>query len=342
MDDISLGVIAVTAGGILNGSFTFPMKLVTKWQWENIWLLFGVFGLVLMPVGYALASVPHLLQVYRLVPPGTLAIAVVLGAAWGTGSLFFGLAVSALGISLGYAITMGATAVFGTLIPAAILQPGLLATSRGIRLLASLVAILLGLVLCAIAGRRRETLDMQSGGPQYRILTRTAFRRGLLISLLAGVFSACFNIGFALMDQISESAIRLGSDPGNAAFSIWALIMAAGFLPNLGYCLWLFRQNGSASFFRETPRNWIYAVAMGLLWIAGVKFYGSGVIKIGAAGALIGWPILMALTIITANFLGFLTGEWKKTTWLTQVYVYAGLSVLIGAVILAGSAGPQN
>jgi L-rhamnose-H+ transport protein len=342
MDNVGFGVIAVTASGVLNGSFAFPMKLVTKWGWENIWLLFGIFGLVLIPVGYAFVAVPHLLQVYGTVAPGTLVAAALLGVAWGTGSLFFGLAISALGMSLGYAITMGATAVFGTLVPAIVLQPGILSTGRGLRLLASLIAIIFGLLLCGIAGRRREALDAQSGGPQYRILTRTAFRKGLLISLLAGVFSACFNIGFVLTAEISKAAVRHGADPLDATFSIWAIIMSAGFLPSLLYCLRLFRQNGSFSLFRTRPRNWAYAVAMGFLWIGGVKLYGSGAVRIGAAGALIGWPILMSFTIITANVLGFVSGEWEKTGRSTRVYLYAGLAVLVGAVILAGSAGTQN
>jgi L-rhamnose-H+ transport protein len=333
-----LGITAIVLSGLFNGSFTYPMKLVSKWAWENIWLAFGLFGLVLLPVGYAFMVVPGLVSVYESVTPGTLVAASLLGVAWGTGSLLFGLAVSALGMSLGYAITMGATAVFGTLVPAIVLEPGILSSGRGLRLMASLIAIIAGLILCGVAGRRREALAPEGDGPGYRILTKTAFRKGIAISIFAGVFSACFNIGYALTDDIAKAAMLKGASPANATFSIWAIIMSSGFVPSLIYCLRSFRRNHTILLFRGTPANWFRALAMGFLWIGGVKLYGSGTTMLGSGGAMIGWPILMAFTIITANGLGFVSGEWRRSNRAILKYLYAGLGMLIGAVILAGSA----
>jgi L-rhamnose-H+ transport protein len=342
MSDLSLGVFAILTSGILNGAFTFPMKLVKKWRWENIWLLFGLFGLVLFPLGFALALVPHLGGAYRDAPPGAVASAALLGLAWGVGSLLFGLAVSALGMSLGYSIIMGTTTVFGALVPAIVLHAGMLATARGGRLLGGLAAVVFGLILCAIAGRRREAAQNLSGGSGHQILTRTGFRRGLLMSVLSGVLSACFNIGFAFTAGISQAAERKGASGPDATFAIWAVIMGAGFIPSLLYCMLGFRRNASFGLFRLAPVNWLWAVVMGALWIFGVKLYGDGAVRIGALGATIGWPVLMSSTIITANAIGYASGEWNNTSTRIRLYLFAGLAALVAAVILAGSAGLQS
>src|SRR5690348_7019244 len=107
-------ILAVIVGGVLNGTFAYPMKQVVKWHWENIWFLFGIFGLILFSWLAAWLSLPDLLQVYRRVPLSTMAGVFGLGFGWGIGSVLFGLGISSLGLSLGYSIVMGTTAVFGT------------------------------------------------------------------------------------------------------------------------------------------------------------------------------------------------------------------------------------
>jgi L-rhamnose-H+ transport protein len=340
MRSLETGIAAVIASGVFNGSFTYPMKLAARWRWENIWLLFAFFGLLLMPAGVAFISVPTLGTVYSLSPPGAVASALGLGVIWGVGSLLFGLAVSALGISLGYAIVMGATAIFGTLVPALVLEPGLLFTLRGTLLVSSLVLIALGLGLFAVAGRDRERMQAL-GGSQARFLTpnRTAFGKSAAIAVVSGVFSACFNIGFALTTEIAKTAEKMGASPSISSFAIWALIMPAGFLPTLLYCLRALKRNGSFGLFREGAINWLYALVMGGAWILSVALYGAGAIWIGARGASIGWPVLMSVTVISANALGFAAGEWKGAPTRTRLNLSMGLAALLGAVYLAGLAG---
>jgi NAD(P)-dependent dehydrogenase (short-subunit alcohol dehydrogenase family) len=35
-------------GGFLTGSFTVPMKRMTDWRGENTWLIFALFGTILL------------------------------------------------------------------------------------------------------------------------------------------------------------------------------------------------------------------------------------------------------------------------------------------------------
>ena len=339
MDLLTLGLAAIIAGGVLNGGFTFPMKAVKGWQWENMWLGFGFFGLLLLPTLIAIIAIPELGSVYSSAPPGVLAAAAGLGLCWGIGSLLFGLSVSALGLSLGYSIIMATTTIFGTLTPAIFLDASIFGSVRETVLLASIALILGALIFCAIAGRRREA--MKDAGAAYQTLTRTGFGRGLLIAVLAGVLSACFNIGFAVTTSISAAAERFGAPKTMSTFSVWALIMGAGFIPSLVYCVYLIRRNKSLSRFKTDRKNVWYVLLMGVLWILGVALYGAGATFLGDRGATVGWPILMSVTILTANAIGLLSGEWKGVGDDIMRRLYAGLALLLGAVVLAGIAGVQ-
>ena len=85
--------------------------------------------------------------------------------------------------------------------------------------------------------------------------------------------------------------------------------------------------------------NWVYGAGMSVMWILSVKFYGMGANYIGRRGATIGWPILMSVTIGSASILGFMAGEWKGTPRSVRAGVYSGLAALLGAILLASSAG---
>ena len=38
---IGWGLMLVFVGGLLNGSFAAPMKRLSAWRWENIWLVYS-------------------------------------------------------------------------------------------------------------------------------------------------------------------------------------------------------------------------------------------------------------------------------------------------------------
>lgn len=337
MNLLLLGILTIAAAGILNGTFAFPMKLVKHWNWENIWFLFAVFGLVLLPAAVAFNTIDGLLQIYRSVPPSSLLVALFLGLGWGLGSLLFGLGISALGFSLGYMIVMGTTAIFGTIIPAMLSGYGLLVSARGARLLGSLVMISLGLCLCGVAGRVRELT--KAAVERYRILTQTHFSKGVLICLASGILSACFNIGFALTTGISAAAERSGATPGNSSFSVWVLIMSAGAVPSMSYCAVLLWKKKSYRLFRVGGRNWFYAAVMALMWVLTLQLYGDGTNSLGLYGATVGWPVMMASAIVGANVLGIAGGEWSEMPKRVRTWLYTGIASLMIAVVLAGLAG---
>jgi len=50
---------------------------------------------------------------------------------------------------------------------------------------------------------------------------------------------------------------------------------------------------------------------MGVLWISGTVLYGAATRTMGPMGPVVGWPVYMSGMILTSNFWGWFTNEWK-------------------------------
>src|SRR5882724_5289390 len=157
------GLAVVILAGILQGSFAAPMKRMSAWRWENSWLLFALSGLIIFPWIINFATVPNVLEVYSGVSTSTLIKVVSFGLLWGIGAALFGLGISRVGMALGFALILGITASFGSLLPLTILHAEQLLTKRGLALIAGTAIMVLGLVFLALAGRAREH-DSQTSG----------------------------------------------------------------------------------------------------------------------------------------------------------------------------------
>jgi len=330
------GIGVVTLAGILNGSFAAPMKLMPGWRWENSWLIFALSGLIVFPWIISFATVPNLASVYAGASASTLIKVVLFGLLWGVGATLFGLGISRVGMALGFAVILGITASFGSLLPLAILHPEQLVATRGLALIAGTAVMVLGLVLLALAGRIREhDLEASSG-------MRSGFTIGLVICILSGIFSSMLNFSFVFGDELRLRALHSGASNAMAANPIWALTVTGGFVANFLYCVYLLNKNRTWSVFREgnPPIYWPLGISMGLLWFGGTVFYGMGAASLGSLGAMVGWPIFMTIDIIVALFWGALSGEWKGASRRALICNWMGVAVLLVAIglISAGNA----
>ena len=78
---------------------------------------------------------------------------IVLGLLWGVASLLYGLAIDLLGIALGFAIQLGLSIVAGSLVPFALIRGFSARTLSDAAFLAGVGLMVVGVVICARAGR---------------------------------------------------------------------------------------------------------------------------------------------------------------------------------------------
>jgi L-rhamnose-H+ transport protein len=332
MSSTSCGIAILIIAGVINASFTMPMKYTRKWAWENTWLAWTLFALVVLPLAAALVTIPNLSMVYRTATPEIILEVCGFGAGWGIAQVFFGVAVDMIGITLAFSIVLGTSAAVGSLIPMVSLHRESLNSKAGFAVLGSIVLVLLGVMLCAAAGRLREKPSAQSVPSQKRT------SRGLLLAVLCGLLASFMNFGVAFGTPLVEIARSLGASGPNAMNAVWLPLLLAGAIPNVVYCAWLMKRNRSGSRYRVGPSHWALAAIMAIFWFGSTLLYGLAASQLGDWGPILGWPLFMSLIVITATMLGMFTGEWKDCGPLPIRIHWTGVGVLVLAIfILAGS-----
>lgn len=330
------GLGLILFGGTLVGSFALPIKFARRWPWEAIWLVYSIAGLLLFPIAVAIATLPSLYDIYVRSSASSLVPAALFGFGWGIGAVLFGVGISRLGMSLGYSIIMGLTAALGSLIPMLVLTPSEIATRKGALTLAGLAIILMGVYLCGVASGAKDrtagATNATSGGNP---------RMGLIICILSGILASMLNLAMAFGRDIAAHAVELGASVSNAANAIWVLAVAFGAIANVGYCVFLLIRNRTGSVLRapNSVSHWLMGTLMGAVWFAGITVYGRGAAALGAWGAVLGWPVFIAVMILTANIVGWLTGEWRGAARRARQTMLAGLAVLGAGVFVIGYSG---
>src|SRR5438477_9205072 len=153
----SSAAILALGAGILNGSFATPTRFMNRWKWENVWALWAVFAMFVLPWSVALVTVPHLFATYQTAEVRhALLLVILFGAGYGIAAICFGLGVEALGIALNFAIALGTATAVGSAIPLVWFHPASVFTRQGLVIEAGIALIIIGIILCGIAGRSKE------------------------------------------------------------------------------------------------------------------------------------------------------------------------------------------
>jgi L-rhamnose-H+ transport protein len=328
MSNTSSGIATLIIAGVTNASFTMPMKYARKWAWENTWLTWTVFALIALPFVAALVAIPNLSMVYRSATPHIILEVCGFGAGWGVAQVFFGLAVNMIGITLAFSIVLGTSAAVGSLIPMVSLHREHLNSAAGYAILGAVGFVLLGVMLCAAAGRIRERPSAQS------VSSQKLTSQGLLLSILCGLGASSMNFGVAFGTPLVQLARSFGASGLNAIDVVWLPLMLAGAVPNLLYCVWLMKRNRSGHKFRVGGSHWALAAIMAVFWFGSTLLYGLAAVQLGAWGPILGWPLFMSVIVITATMLGMFTGEWKDCGPLPIRIQWTGVTVLVLAIFI--------
>jgi L-rhamnose-H+ transport protein len=336
MGDTTVGLLLLLVAGVTNASFTLPMKYTRRWAWENTWLAWTVFALLVLPPAVTFATIPQIGRLYGDADSSLLLTVAAFGVGWGVAQVFFGLAVNSIGIALTFSIVLGISAALGSIIPLLRLHPDKIFTSGGLGVLLGVALVIVGVIVCAAAGRRREAALGASPATQGG----SSMGRGLLLAIGSGLGAAMVNLGLAFGGPLLESAHNLGAAPVWAPNAVWLPLMLAGAIPNLVYCVYLLSRNRTAGSYGEegTGAYWLYAFIMALFWFGSTSLYGISTGKLGSWGTILGWPLFMSLIVITASVLGVLTGEWKNAGKRPLRQQMGGVVVLVLAVFVLSAA----
>ena len=331
MNESALGFSLLLLAGAMNGSFTLPMKFTRKWAWENTWAIWTILALFVFPLLLAYSTVPQLSSAYAQAGAGVVLMVAACGAGWGIAQVLFGLAVEAIGIALTFSVVLGLSAAVGSLIPLVRLHPDKVVSSAGLAVISGVALVLIGVSLCALAGRRREAA---LGATK----ARTSLAKGLVFCTLSGLTAALMNFGLAFGSPILEAAQKNGAPKLWSSNAVFLPLMLAGGVPNLAYCVYLMRKKNTGKRFREagSGSHWLLAALMAICWFGGTILYGASTTTLGQLGTILAWPLFMSLIVITATTCGAVTGEWKDAGSQPFLIMATGVGVLIAAIFVLG------
>ena len=173
-------------------------------------------------------------------------------------------------------------------------------TPQGHALVAGMALVIIGILLCAVAGSRRErdkaATAQQPGGSRFWL--------GLLICVLSGIFSPMLNFSFVFGKDLQALTLASGAAPAMASPGAGP---GAELSPTAATVFTCFRKTGAGDCL---PSRGLHGFLAGqsadggaLVWRHhDLRHWSRG--TVGALGGMIGWPLFMATIIITANLWG--------------------------------------
>ncbi|MBP7487413.1 MAG: L-rhamnose/proton symporter RhaT [Parabacteroides sp.] len=335
--NVLIGLLIIAIGSMGQSSSYVPIKKVKQWSWESFWLIQGIFAWLFFPYLGAQLAVPENSSLIELWQAGGALKACFYGMLWGIGGLTFGLSMRYLGVALGQSIALGTCAGFGTLLPAVFGGTDLFA-GEGLILLLGVCITLAGIAVIGYAGSLRA--QRMSEEEKLAAVKEFALTKGLLVALLAGVMSACFNLGLEAGAPVLDKAKELGSSDLFALNPVILLVTMGGFITNAVYCLFQNKKNKTGNdYFKVSgsvlTNNVLFCALAGILWYS--QFFGLGMGKSFFSDHPVmlafSWSILMSLNVIFSNVWGIILKEWKGAGNKTLVVLFAGMLILIFSLV---------
>jgi len=335
-----LGIFYHAIGGLAAASFYIPFKKVKNWSWETYWLLGGLFSWIFAPWLVSFITIPDIFDLLSSIPINNLVWPFIFGMIWGIGGLTFGLSMRYLGMSLGYALSLGITAAFGTLIPPIYFGQfaELVSNLSGWVTLGGVFISFVGIAVTGKAGIRKDS--ELSENEKKENIKEFNLKKGAIFSLLAGIMSASFAFGIAAGKPIAAKAAELGAPELFVNSPVFILIMGGGFVTNLIYCLFLGFRNKTVKEFVNSNnpdylKNYFFSALAGIIWYLQFMFYGMGTTQMGEYD-FSSWSIHMSFIIVFSNMWGLFFNEWTNSSKLTKNYILSGLVILIISTFIIG------
>ena len=330
---IFIGLLIIAIGAFCQSSSYVPINKVKDWSWETYWIVQGVFAWLLLPLLGTMLAVPTGHSLCELFGGNFSASGMTFfyGVLWGIGGLTFGLSMRYLGVALGQSLALGTCAALGTLLAPVFTGHAADITTS---VIIGVVVTLVGIGIIGVAGSMRSR---EQGAEVKESIKDLNFTKGIIVALLAGFMSACFNIGLAAGQPLQFE----GASPMFASLPATFLVTLGGFCTNAAYCFYQNSRNktwndyGKASVWTN---NLLFCLLAGALWYS--QFFGlslgKGFLTESPVLTTFAFCILMALNVTFSNLWGIILKEWKGCSRRTVTILVTGLVVLIISSFLPG------
>jgi len=341
-----LGVIFHLIGSTAAGSFYMPFKKVKGWKWESYWIVGGFFSWLIAPFVALWLTFPEFAALL-FSNKTVLTYTVIFGVLWGIGGLTYGLGMRYLGMSLGNSVILGFSSAFGALLPAIYYnfnpQEGktslsdLLGSTGGQVILVGIALCILGIAISGKAGIMKEKGRIQAAEVPRKD-NEFNFKKGIVVAIMSGILSSCFNYGIEAGKPLAEAAVEMGINPLFQNNITFVLILWGGFATNFIWCVYLIIKNKSYTDFTNPgaplARNYLFCAIAGVTWFLQFFFYGMGESRLGNGAS--SWILHMSAIIIVGNLWGIYLKEWTGVSKKTKYTMLTGVAVLLLSVIIVG------
>ena len=329
---IVIGLLIIAIGAFCQSSSYVPINKIKSWSWESYWIVQGVFAWLVFPLLGALLAVPAGESLWALFAanPKASFLTILFGALWGVGGLTFGLSMRYLGVALGQSIALGTCSALG-----AILGPVLTGHASDLTgaVIIGVVVTLIGIAIIGIAGGMKASALPEE--EKKKAVKDFNFGKGLVVALLAGLMSACFNIGLSFGAPLTWAETK----PIFATLPATLLVTFGGFITNAAYCFFQNTKNKTWSDYGKKSlwgNNLLFCCLAGVLWYS--QFFGLSLGKgfLADSPVLItfSWCILMSLNVVFSNVWGIILKEWKGISRRAVTVLLTGIVVLIISTFL--------
>lgn len=333
--EIVIGLLIIAIGAFCQSSCYVPINKIKDWSWESYWIVQGVFAWLILPLLGALLAVPaghSLCELFNSDNAFNIGMTVLFGVLWGVGGLTFGLSMRYLGVALGQSIALGTCAGLGTILGPVMLNaiyPGMGHLEKlTASVIIGVIVTLAGIAIIGVAGSMKaQSLSEEEKKAAVKDFN---FPKGIVIALLAGFMSGCFNVGLSFGENVSfaESSDMFRTLP--ATF----LVTLGGFVTNALYCFFQNTRNKTWGDYAKSSvwgNNALFCLLAGALWYS--QFFGLSLGKgfLAESPVLITFSfcILMALNVVFSNVWGIILKEWKGCSGKTIGVLTAGIIILI-------------
>lgn len=339
--NIIIGLLIIAIGAFCQSSSYVPINKIKNWSWESYWLVQGIFAWLLLPFLGMILAVPaehSFTEMFAAAPSFNIFMTIFFGFLWGIGGLTFGLSMRYLGVALGQSIALGTCAGLGTVMGPVLLNiffPQLNALSAlTAAVITGVVVTLAGIAIIGVAGKMKA--DSLSDEQKKEAVRDFNFPKGLIIALLSGFMSGCFNVGLEFGKNINFGAL---TPDMFKTLPATFLVTLGGFFTNAAYCFYQNYKNNTWGDYGKKAvwgNNLVFCLLAGALWYS--QFFGlslgKGFLTSSPTLMTLSFCILMALNVTFSNVWGIILHEWNGCSCKTISVLIVGIMVLIVSCFL--------